>query len=250
MKKLTDAQKAYQQVIKDVSGNLSEYHLMLAQVDVAQRSGAISAAQAQVETAKLNERILESTDAGKFYAQSMQSFESSMAKAIVTGGSLSSVLSNLAAKFAEAAFQAALFGTGPMGSGTVASGGGLLGGLFTGALGLLGGGIDTSFISAHATGTSYAQGGMALVGENGPEAVSLPRGAKVFSAGVTRAQGNQQAAQPGLVHVIVSADSSANLAPIIQQIAGNVTATALTSYDQTVLPGSMARISNDPRARG
>ena len=38
--------------------------------------------------------------------------------------------------------------------------------------------------SAYASGTNYAPGGLALVGERGPEIVDLPRGAKVYPNGV------------------------------------------------------------------
>jgi len=43
-----------------------------------------------------------------------------------------------------------------------------------------------SIIPAFAKGTSSAPGGMALVGEEGPELVNLPRGSQVFTAGETR----------------------------------------------------------------
>ena len=36
----------------------------------------------------------------------------------------------------------------------------------------------------YASGTNYAPGGLALVGERGPEIVDLPRGAKVYPNGV------------------------------------------------------------------
>ena len=42
-------------------------------------------------------------------------------------------------------------------------------------------------IPGFATGTSFAPGGLALVGERGPELVNLPRGSKVKTAGVTKA---------------------------------------------------------------
>lgn len=55
--------------------------------------------------------------------------------------------------------------------------------LFGGLLSGLGGGGLKSFPSAplpmYADGTNYAQGGMAIVGERGPELVNLPRGSQV-----------------------------------------------------------------------
>jgi phage-related protein len=47
-------------------------------------------------------------------------------------------------------------------------------------------GPDIPTIPQLAQGTSNFQGGMALVGEQGPELVNLPRGSKVFTASQTR----------------------------------------------------------------
>jgi hypothetical protein len=67
-----------------------------------------------------------------------------------------------------------------------------------GALGLGGpklSGIDTAGLTnlantikvpGFASGTSFAPGGLSLVGENGPELVNMPRGSKVFNNGDTR----------------------------------------------------------------
>lgn len=41
-------------------------------------------------------------------------------------------------------------------------------------------------IPAYADGTDFHPGGVALVGEEGPELVNLPRGAQVFTANETR----------------------------------------------------------------
>jgi len=50
---------------------------------------------------------------------------------------------------------------------------------------------------AFATGTNFAPGGMALVGERGPELVSLPQGSKVIPNGKTNTmmQGALQAVE-------------------------------------------------------
>jgi hypothetical protein len=236
--KLTDAQKAYQQVVKDLTGNLGEYNLMLNSVSAAQKQTGATAEQAFAETAKLNEKILESTDAGKFYVSTMQSFETSMTQAIVTGKGLGSVLSDLAAKFAEAALQAALFGTGPFsGGGTMASPtSSLFGGLFSSLGGLF----------HFASGTSYAPGGLSLVGEQGPELVNLPRGAQVVPSAQTAAA----LGGTSTIQVILSPDLQAQ---ILQQASGQavqIMAGGIASYDKTTLPKSVARINADPRRRG
>jgi phage-related minor tail protein len=60
-------------------------------------------------------------------------------------------------------------------------------GLITGAIG-----ISTllalwkSKVPEFASGTNYAPGGLALVGERGPELVNLPRGAQVYNNNLTR----------------------------------------------------------------
>jgi hypothetical protein len=48
----------------------------------------------------------------------------------------------------------------------------------------------TTLGQAFAGGTDFAPGGVALVGEKGPELVQLPRGSKVFTASETRALAN------------------------------------------------------------
>jgi len=72
------------------------------------------------------------------------------------------------------------------------SGGGLFGSVLSGLGGLFGGGGGISNLSSlasvtksfskFATGTDYAPGGMAWVGERGPELVNLPRGSQVIPA--------------------------------------------------------------------
>lgn len=47
-------------------------------------------------------------------------------------------------------------------------------------------GFLKGIIPGFASGTDYAPGGMALVGENGPELVNLPRGAQVVPNDVAR----------------------------------------------------------------
>jgi hypothetical protein len=44
-----------------------------------------------------------------------------------------------------------------------------------------------SLIPRYATGTAFHPGGGAIVGENGPEYIDLPRGSKVYTNAQTRA---------------------------------------------------------------
>lgn len=67
----------------------------------------------------------------------------------------------LAAQLALAAAQAALFGSGPL-------------------AGLFGKGFLAPKIPGYANGTNFHPGGMAIVGEKGPELLNLPRGSQVI----------------------------------------------------------------------
>jgi hypothetical protein len=60
------------------------------------------------------------------------------------------------------------------------------GGIF-GTIGKIG--ATAMGVPGFASGTTYAPGGLAMVGERGPELVNLPRGSRVHSAGATAAMG-------------------------------------------------------------
>lgn len=68
-----------------------------------------------------------------------------------------------------------------------------------------------------ANGTNRAPGGLALVGERGPELVNLPRGSQVSTAQATKAMLNGGG---GRMHVSVGVDDSGYLVPLIQQVSG------------------------------
>lgn len=68
--------------------------------------------------------------------------------------------------------------------------------------------------SKFASGTSRAPGGMALVGENGPELVNLPTGASVMPASTTAGMGGG-----GGITVVVNAPVGANLMEAGRQVA-------------------------------
>ena len=72
--------------------------------------------------------------------------------------------------------------------------------------GLLGSAAGVS-IPGFATGTSFAPGGLALVGERGPELVNLPRGSQVFPNGQTERMLGGQASQ-NIFHITVTGPMS------------------------------------------
>jgi len=138
-----------------------------------------------------------------FMADLNQDLKDGLIDAIVEGKNFGEVLENVAKQLAKAALQAALFGDGPM-AGLFGGGGGLLGGLF--------GGKGLKFF---ARGTNYAPGGAAIVGEEGPELVHLPRGSKVIP-NHNLGQGGGQSQVDVFVHPSGEFDTR------VQQISGNV----------------------------
>lgn len=93
-----------------------------------------------------------------------QSFASTFASIITGASSVEDALAGLLQQLASVLLQSAI-------SGLLGGEGGLL----TGLLG----------IPAHAAGTTYSRGGLAMVGEQGPELVNLPRGSQVMNAART-----------------------------------------------------------------
>lgn len=68
-------------------------------------------------------------------------------------------------------------------------------GWLTQLLGFGGSGVEVD-MNTHARGTSFAPGGLSLVGEEGPELVNLPRGSRVFTANETASMlGNNSSSQ-------------------------------------------------------
>lgn len=107
-------------------------------------------------------------------------------------GKASGALDKLASASGQATDSLGTFGSGlgQLGNSLAGAGGGTGsggGGLFSWLGGLFGGGSQLSLAKSgkitglFASGTNYAPGGMAIVGEEGPELVNLPQGSQVFS---------------------------------------------------------------------
>jgi hypothetical protein len=95
------------------------------------------------------------------------------------GGILKAFGNMLKSMVAQLAAKAAIFGVLKLLSGGLFG----IGNVAVGAAKMLnnGGGTLGKFTGMFANGTNYAPGGMALVGERGPELVNLPRGSQVYS---------------------------------------------------------------------
>jgi hypothetical protein len=97
----------------------------------------------------------------------------------------------------------------------------LIGGLFSGF------GSGGFSIPGFANGTNFAPGGLALVGERGPELVNLPRGSQVIPNSQLRDGGGQ---------VVVVVQSGEMFEARVQEISGGVTAQAVKAYDGQMKP--------------
>lgn len=170
--------------------------------------------------AELNEAL------EKIGVSGLQKLNDGLADALLKSKSLSDLWHNLGGVFHDLANQIladllrlaeqeammALFGgKSQQPGGASASGGGIAGilGTIGSALGSIfgGGGGAGSGVSgkAFATGTEYAPGGAAWVGEHGPEMVRLPRGSKVFTAAESRRMAANDAG-PTIGNITINGD--------------------------------------------
>ena len=197
-KRLTDEQRAEQHILKDLHGSAQDYATALQALNNLRDTGKISSAEYSQELTKEKLKYTETTDAAKFYDQTLTNFESSALDAMNAGKGLSGVIRDLGMTFLKAEEQALLFGTGPISGGGTATNpnGGIFGTLMSGLGHILG----------FASGTGSAPGGLAWVGENGPELVNLPGRSQVFTATESRRMASQQqsAATPTELHISVS----------------------------------------------
>ncbi|MBO9437338.1 hypothetical protein J7354_01565 [Sulfitobacter sp. R18_2] len=164
-----------------------------------QVTAAASAAQPALNT--MPDTLRESTSEANTLGNRLSGMFSSAAKGASSFsdflGNIANQLSNM---FMDQAFQA-IFGGG--------SGGG------SGLFGTL---MSSIGIPGFANGTNYAPGGLAMVGERGPELVNLPRGSRVIPN--NRLSGNGG----GQVDVRVYVDQDGNWQSAVERISGNVSA--------------------------
>ncbi|NTI41609.1 tape measure protein [Rhizobium rhizogenes] len=121
------------------------------------------------------------------------------------------------------------------------SSGGTFGSLFTG--------IGKLVTGAFADGTDYAPGGLALVGEKGPEVVNLPRGSQVIPNDHLFGGSGTGGSSAVKVDVGVTVDQNGNLKAYVKSVAQSEAKGAVGQYDSQVLPSRVNQINQDPRAR-
>lgn len=105
-------------------------------------------------------------------------------------------------------------------------------------------------IPGFANGTPYAPGGLAIVGERGPELVNLPRGSRVHTAERTRAMLGGGKSAGGTVRVVIEEGPgfASRVRSEAEGVAVEVTRAGLGAYDRT-LPDRVQAIARDPRRR-
>lgn len=107
-----------------------------------------------------------------------------------------------------------------------------------------------SMIPGFANGTHYAPGGLAIVGERGPELVNLPRGSRVHTAERTRAMLGGGKSAGGTVRLVIEEGPAfaSRVRTEAEGVAVEVTRAGLGAYDRT-LPDRVQAIARDPRRR-
>ena len=141
--------------------------------------------------------------------------------------------------------------------------------LGTGLGGLSGGGRDPWSglrIPGFAKGTNSAPGGLAMVGENGPELLNIPKGAQVIPNDILRSMSNRSISGPRVPSipqggaanqnvrvtsdVRVSVDDNGNMRAFVRSQAAEVSEAQITGYDRELLPRRFRQIAQDPYAVG
>lgn len=163
-------------------------------------------------------------------------------------------IKRLAVQLALAAAQAALLGSGPL-AGLFGSGG-FFGG--SAASAFIPGILSGSRVGLFAKGTNSAPGGLAIVGEEGPELVNLPRGAQVIPNDITRGILNGPrvpavrpiANQNGgsiRVDVGVAVDDDGNLKAYIRNVPQETTSAGIRNYDRGTMNRTVTAIADARR---
>lgn len=192
-------------------------------------SDAIKALEEQIRTTKSNVGQMRDAFAG--------AFSSIVTKSATAGEAVGRLLSRFADMLANKAFQGLWNGT--LGSGVNAGGG-------SNWLGQIGNAIFGS-LPGFATGTPFAPGGLAMVGERGPELVNLPRGSRVFDA--QRTQGLVDGGTRGQLAIALADGLKAEWIGEAGAQSVQIVQSGIQQYDRD-MPSRLNQIASDPRSRG
>ncbi|MFI3904331.1 hypothetical protein [Ochrobactrum sp. S1502_03] len=170
-------------------------------------------------------------------------FAGTLASGMLSGADATEVLIDAIGRLADRFLNSgldALFGGGGFG--------GIFGNIFGG-----GSGFGTNYfppIPKFAKGTNAAPGGVALVGERGPELVNLPRNSQVIPNHMLGASGGLSVEKvPYVADVRVSVDENMNLKAEMVGIAEQVSQKGIARYDRSG-PSRFKRDSMEANRRG
>ncbi|MEJ5020614.1 phage tail length tape measure family protein [Ochrobactrum vermis] len=203
--------------------------------------------KALASSIRLNEELARGKELALDFAQGF-------ANDLMNSANAMDILRNSASRLAQMLIE---MGTNSVINGLFANlGGGLFGGGFKANTTL---GDFLKGIPGFATGTNSAPGGMALVGERGPELLNIPRGAQVIPNDIlgSIARGGVSAPRvPSIpsaansngstgVHVTLgwSKDADGNIAPIVRDVAQQTFKQGINAYDR----GGAVRTARDLR---
>lgn len=201
------------------------------------KGGATAAKEAAAGVKELSEEAQAAQSAVGILRDGMANAFSQM----VTGAksareAVGELLKSLASMIANNAFQQ-LF-NGVLGNGTTTTGG--VSGIGKIASFLFGG------IPGFAKGTSSAPGGLAWVGEEGPELVNLPRGSQVFDATRSAVMANGG----GRLSIVLSPGLMAEMLDKAAAQSVDIVEEGLNIFSRDALPSRQNAIAGDPRRRG
>lgn len=209
--KLKEMQAEAARIFEATRTPLEQYQAQIARLNELLAAGAINQDTYNRAVAQAQDAFQKAEEAGNKARQTMEQIGQSIAwtfssafQGLIDGSKkvkdvLKDLLSQLGQMLMNSAFQA-LFSGG-------SAGGGILGSLF--------GGFK---IPGFATGTNYAPGGLAWVGERGPELVNLPRGSQVIPNHKLGERGGGVNV-PVNINIDATGADAAGLARVEQQVA-------------------------------
>lgn len=225
--------------LRDEALKKGETDLSSIQISEEQRQKIDAISEAYAKQAEELRRVQEQHElveqaSNEFYETTKGGLIGAITGANSLGEALDGILKKLEEMLLNSAFDA-LFKPASGGSS-----GGTFGSIFSGI---------GSLLTGYATGTNFAPGGLAVVGEKGPEIIDLPRGSRVIPNHAISGSGRGGAQRPTKADFNIHVNGARGNAEITEMVQRGVTQ-GLEVYDRSQLPDSIAKYNNDPNARG
>lgn len=200
---------------------------------------ATAYAQASVDAKTLAESQQATVDAVNAFADGSKDVLGGFISDLKNGESASEALAKAIDKVGDKLLDLAL---NSLFSGLKGGGGG----------GLLGGLLSLFGFPGFASGTKSAPGGLAWVGERGPELMNVPRGAQIYPSDVSRriaAASGRGGAQQVAVTVGWSRSADGNLKPFVESVASRTSAAAIGQAAPGIVGAATGAVQTAARNR-